>query len=163
MHSRWLLALGLLAAAPAAHATDIGSSRPFGLGIQLGSPSGITGKYYLGGRQNAVSFAVGAYYGSGYYDSFWVAGSYDFHITELASGQGVAIPWRVGIGGFLGSDGYYGRRRGDAVIGARVPVGLDFDLESAPVQFYVEVAANLVLYPGIWAGLDAGIGARYYF
>ena len=44
-----------------------------------------------------------------------------------------------------------------------MPVGLDFDLETAPVQFFVEIGVDLVLYPGIWAGLDAGIGARYYF
>jgi hypothetical protein len=153
-----------LAVAPTASATEIGSSRPFGLGIQLGSPSGITGKYYLGGRRNALSFALGSHYGDDFYDGLWLTGSYDFHMTELASGGGVAIPWRVGVGGFLATNSYgYGRYRNGAFLGARVPVGLDFDLEQAPVQFYVEVAANLVVWPGIYGGLDAGIGARYYF
>jgi len=161
--NRIATALCLLALSAPAAATEIGSSRPFGLGIQLGSPSGITGKYYLGGRRNSVSFALGSYYDGGFYSGFWAAASYDFHISDLTSGSGVTIPWRVGVGGFLGSDGYYGRRVGDAVLGARFPLGLDFDLETAPVQFYIEVAANLVVYPGVWGGLDAGIGGRYYF
>ena len=161
---RTALMLTALALAPSAHATEIGSSRPFGLGIQLGSPSGITGKYYLGGRQNALSFAVGSQYDGGFYSGLWVTGAYDFHIAELTSGSGVTIPWRVGVGGFLATGSYgWGRYYGNVYLGARVPVGLDFDLETAPVQFYVEVAANLVLYPGIYGGLEAGIGARYYF
>lgn len=162
---RSLILLTALAVAPAAHATEIGSSRPFGLGIQLGDPSGLSGKYYLGGRRNAISFAVGTYYGDRFGDSFWAGATYDFHMTELTSGGGVTIPWRVGIGGFLGSGRYkyWDRYYGDLFLGARVPIGLDFDLEQAPVQFYIEAALDLLVVPGITAGLDAGIGARYYF
>ena len=42
-------------------------------------------------------------------------------------------------------------------------VGLDFDLEQIPLQFYVEVAFAMSVFPGIFAGLDGGLGVRYYF
>lgn len=148
---------------PTALATEIGS-RPFGLGIQLGTPSGLTGKYYLGSRVSAISFAVGGAYGDVLYDSFFAHATYELHFEELTAGSGVAIPWRIGIGGWLASGDYwvYGPGR-DLILGARVPIGLDFDLEEAPVQFYVEVAFSMSVFPGIGAGLDAGLGVRYYF
>jgi len=158
-------ALLALALSSDAQATEIGNGNNFGLGIQLGSPTGITGKYYLGGRQNALSFALGSHYDGGFYSGLWITGSYDFHLVELVTEPEFSMPLRVGIGGFLATGSYgFGRYyRDDVYIGARVPVGLDFDLAAAPVQIYLEVAANLVLYPGIYGGLDAGLGVRYYF
>lgn len=149
-----------------AQATEVGSSRPFGLGIQLGAPTGITGKIYLGGRRNAIDFAFGGAYVDRYWwGGVWAQASYHWHITELTSGNGVTIPFRVGVGGFL-STAYYdwGWSGGyDAVIGARVPVGLDFDLEEVPLQFYVEVAVDVTVLPPLAVGVDGGIGGRYYF
>lgn len=164
MTSLLTLALGT------AGATEIGSSRSFGLGLQLGAPTALTGKVYLGGRTNALDFALGTYYDNYgyYYDGFYAQCSYHWHLVELTSGGGVAIPFRVGVGGFLGTFayGWYDRRGyfgGDIVVGARVPIGLDFDLERAPVQFYVELAPEVTILPPLAIGWDAGIGVRYYF
>ncbi len=147
-----------------ARATEIGASRTFGLGIQLGTPSGLTGKLYLGGRTNAIDFALGAYYGGEFYDTVYAQVSYHWHVAELTSGGGVAIPFRVGVGGWLASgDWGFGRYDDTVILGARVPFGLDFDLEAAPIQFYFEVAFALAAIPFVDASLDAGIGFRYYF
>jgi hypothetical protein len=148
-----------------AHAgTEIGTSRKFGLGIQLGAPTGLTGKFYLADH-HAIDFVVGdAYYGYGpYWDGIYAHVTYQYQLETLAHGDGVTIPFRIGIGGFV-SGGYY-RYVGaaDAVVGARVPFGLDFDLESAPVQLYIEAAIDLIVVPPIGVGVDGGIGARYYF
>lgn len=158
-----LLALFL---APDAVATEIGSGRPFGLGVQLGSPTGVTGKIYLGGRRNAIDFLVGGPYSDNYWwGGIWAQAAYHWHVMELTSGDGVAIPFRVGVGGFVSTWQYrwWGNGRYDAVIGARVPVGLDFDLESAPVQFWVEAAVDVTILPPLGIGVDGGIGVRYYF
>ena len=157
-------ALLALALTTDAQATEVGSSNPFGLGIQLGSPSGLTGKYYLGGRQNAVSFAVGSHYDGGFFSGLWVTGSYDFHMMDLVTEDAFVMPFRIGVGGFLATGSYgFGRYRGDVYLGARVPFGLDFDFTAAPMQVYVEVAANLLMVPAFNGGLDGGIGFRYYF
>lgn len=157
-----------LLVATASASTEIGESRPFGLGLQLGSPTGISGKIYLGGRRNAIDFTAGSgAYGAGYYwgNGFYGQVAYHWHVQELTSGNGVAIPFRVGVGAFLTTGGAYayygwGRAGYNNVVGARVPFGLDFDLEEAPVQFWIEAAIDVTLY-GI--GYDGGIGARYYF
>lgn len=147
--------------------TEIGARRPFGLGLQLGTFSGISGKVYLGAsRANALDFSVGTGYGERWTDSFHLHVTYSRHFAPLASGGGVTIPWRVGIGGFANTGDYWGFQRYDgrgAILGARAPIGLDFDLEEIALQFYIEVAMNLTVIPGVSAGLDAGLGARYYF
>ena len=157
-----LLALATMGTATAS--SQIGASRDFGLGIQLGTFSGITGKYYLRGRTHALDFAIGGGYGQSFVNSFHTHVTYSVHFKPLASGGGVRIPVRVGVGGWVNSGNYWAFRNANGVlVGARAPVGLDFDLERAPVQFFVEVALNLAVIPFISAGLDAGIGARYYF
>ncbi|MCI0633270.1 MAG: hypothetical protein L0206_05045 [Actinobacteria bacterium] len=147
-----------------AHATEIGSDRAFGLGIQLGEPSGITGKVYLDGRSSAIDFLVGSYYDDGFVGDVYLQAAYHIHIVELTSGGGVTIPFRAGIGGFFNS-GYwrFDDSVQDVVFGARVPIGLDFDLEKAPVQFYLEVALDVAVIPFVGIGGDGGLGARYYF
>lgn len=149
-----------------ASATEIGSGRPFGLGIQLGEPSGLTGKLYLGGRKNAIDFTVGAYYADNdrWSDGIYAQVAYHWHFTELARGHGVTIPARVGIGGFF-TNGYYrwSDRYYDAVVGARVPFGIDFDLDRAPLQFYIEIAPQITVAPPFRVGFDGAIGVRYYF
>lgn len=156
------IALGLTTAFAG---TEIGNRRPFGLGIQLGTFSGLTGKLYLA-RRNAIDFSIGTGYGDRWSDSFHVHVTYHQHFAPLTEGRGVSIPWRVGIGGFINSGDYwvFDRYVGKgAILGARAPIGLDFDLERAPVQFYVEVALDLSLIPGVAGGLDAGLGGRFYF
>ncbi len=158
----WLLLAGLTTAG----ATEVGHSRPLGLGIQLGSFSGITGKFYLGGRRNALDFAVGTAYGRTFASGIQAQVSYHFHFDPLTEGNGVTIPWRVGVGGWInaGSSWVYPQFDDDRVIvGARTPLGLDFDLEEIPLQFYAEIAFNLAVVPGVGAGFDGSIGGRYYF
>ena len=156
-----LLALAL---STNAHATEIGNERNFGVGVQLGSPTGLTGKYYLGGRQNAVSFALGSHYDGGFYSGVWVTGTYHFHIEDLVTEPEFTMPLRVGVGGFLATGSWaFDRHHYNTWLGVRAPVGLDFDLTNVPLQIYIEVAFDLVVYPGIFGGLDAGVGVRYYF
>jgi hypothetical protein len=148
-----------------AGATEIGSGRPFGLGLQLGGPLGITGRYYLGGRRNSLDFLVGAYTdGNDLDDDLYVHVNYHWNLADLTSGSGVTIPFRMGVGGFLGTfDDYWGNGGDDFNLGVRMPVGVDFDLETAPVQFYVEIALGLQVFDDVDLHSDAGLGVRYYF
>ncbi|MEN0067355.1 MAG: hypothetical protein AAGA48_34815 [Myxococcota bacterium] len=158
----WVMAGAAVAQTP----TEVGSVRPFGLGVQLGTFSGITGKLYLRGRETAFDFAVGTAYGATFADSVHAHVTFHQHFGPLTEGAGVTIPWRLGVGGWLNAGRYWvvPQFEGRGVIaGARLPVGLDFDLEDVPVQFYAEIAFALVIVPGITAGLDGSIGVRYYF
>lgn len=160
----WMLAG--LAQAQTLTATEVGAPRRFGLGAQLGTFSGITGKIYLRNRDTAFDFALGTAYGNQFRNSVHAHVTFHVHFPALTEGQGVTIPWRLGVGGWLnaGSHWFYNNfDRTGVILGARAPVGLDFDLEDVPVQFYVEAALNLSVIPGIAAGLDASLGGRYYF
>lgn len=158
-----LALLGALLCAPAqAQATQVGTSgHPFGLGLAIGYPgTGISGKYFLGGRQNAIEGVVGAW--SGRRGRWYLHGIYLWHPSVLARASGFELPWHVGVGPFVADPGPW-RWRGDVVAGVRVPVGLDFDLTDVRLQFSGDVAANLVLVPDVFFDLSITISARYYF
>lgn len=146
-----------------ASATEIGD-RPFGLGVILGDPSGLSAKYYLGGRSTALDFAL-AFDTYGPTDGWmYFHGSYLIHPSVLGRGDGVEFPWHVGIGAFAMS----GRFGNDVVddldfVGLRVPLGVDADLEAIPLQFFADLALRVSIIPGTDIDFDAGIGARYYF
>jgi hypothetical protein len=48
-------------------------------------------------------------------------------------------------------------------VGIRVPVGLVYLFESAPVDMFAELVPGLDLLPGTGFGMDAAIGVRYFF
>jgi hypothetical protein len=164
-----------LAAAAPAEAGSIGSSHPFGLGVGIGLPTAITGKYYLGGDVNALEFQLGAwgdfnhgYYGHGY-GSIYVHVVYLWHPSVVAEGSGFEIPWHVGVGGALWSGGGYcgwGNNHycgDDLALAARVPIGLDFNFDDPRFQIFGDLALNVLVFPGINLDLGLQIGARYYF
>lgn len=160
------LLLSTLLFAPA-QATEIGAGANLGLGVMLGHPTGITGKYYLGGRTNAVDLAVAsAPWGWRQGGGVYAHGVYLWHPSVLVSESDFEIPWHVGIGPVFWS-GYWGPfdgpHGGEGAVGVRVPVGLDLDLRTAPVQIFLDVALNFYVIPATFADVGGAIGARYYF
>jgi len=155
-----------LATPSSAKATDVGvNGHPFGLGLQLGAPTGVSGKYYLGGRRNAIDFVLGGFLDTnqGFSNSLYLQGTYLWHPTTLAHDPGFELNWYVGVGGFVWD---LGRWTGAA--GVHAPIGLAFDLNDPSVsqlQFFGEVALNLnILNNGFGLyGLALAIGGRYYF
>lgn len=163
-----LTALVLTVTLPAdeAHATEIGDGHPFGLGVALGYPAGISGKYYVGGRKNAIEGVLGTW-GSRWND-WYLHGVYLWHPSLLTDQPGFELPWHVGVGGFL-TDAYYGwggwngRWNDDVAVGLRTQIGLDLDLKDVRLQFSGDVALNVALLPEIYWSLHPSITIRYYF
>lgn len=162
------VALALALTAPAdASATEIGQGgHPFGLGLTIGYPStGISGKYYLGGRRNAIEGVIATWSDRWAYGGWYLHGVYMWHPSVLARESGFELPWHIGVGGFV-ADGYRGGRRfwyQDETVGVRVPIGLDFDLTDIRLQFSGDLAAHVGLIPTIYVDLAVNISARYYF
>ena len=162
-----VLTMAAMAAAPIeARATDVGvNGHPFGLGVQIGAPLGITGKYYLGGRRNAVDFVVGGFSDTrtGFNNSLYLQGTYLWHPSTLASEPAFDLDWYIGVGAFLWD---IGRWTGSA--GVHAPIGLAFDLNDPSVsrlQFFGEISLNINLINnfGWYGGLGIAIGGRWYF
>jgi hypothetical protein len=151
----------LVSAVPDAQAQPV-EKGALGVGIILGEPTGIAAKLYLA-DDTALAGAVGFAFVEGglhaHVDFLW-------HPWVLDDADAFVLPAYVGVGGrVLDED------RGGGVdvfhLGARVVAGMLFDFKEVPIDAFVEIAGVLDFAfgddggPGV--GLNAGIGARYYF
>jgi hypothetical protein len=155
----------LSAGASSAQATEVGTSRNFGLGFQIGEPTAITAKAFIGGG-NAFDFGLG-FGGWGYYQCRDANGnSYrcgDFH-HNISVHMTNRLDWYVGLGGRLIVSPYGNNDLGhDVVILARVPIGIAATFRRPNfLEAYLEIA------PAIWIPwldftIDVGLGVRAYF
>lgn len=139
-----------------------------GLGLILGEPTGITGKYWLQGPS-----AIDAGLAYSYSDFFLLYVDYLYHFPGAFgdSSQFVSelTPY-VGGGGILfiqtGTDvnrAYFNSNQGSAGFAIRIPLGIEWTPEHAPFGVFVEVAPGVGLVPATFGLFQAGIGARFYF
>jgi len=171
--SVWVAVLGatlLVAAARPAHATEVGYSRTFGLGLALGDPTGIVAKLWLS-NTNALDFGFGfQHYGWRRCDEFNNCGygyrDYSFNVdylwqSNLVKGP-VQVDWHVGLGGRAYFWAAY-RYEHDVNLAARAPIGLDMMFRNPSfLELYFEVAPALLLLP-LELILEGGMGIRFYF
>ncbi len=142
-------------------------TRPFGAGLLLGDPFGITAKYYLT-KNTAVQGAIG---GFGWPSGVGLQADYllEFRNVINTRGEAFEVPLFVGAGLKLGTARTcnWGWRRSctyGPIAGLRVPFGAALQLKDTPLEFQLELAP--VIYTGFgWLGLDgdAGLALRYYF
>lgn len=155
--------------ASAKSTTDRGGN--FGLGLMLGDPSAITGRYTVDTKtayQGGVSF---------FYKD-WTQLYFDWlHLFENGFGKQTEFisqttPY-IGAGAvavLTSSDRSVSRRSRyfdssdeTIAIGVRVPIGAEWRPAQFPIGVFVELAPGLTILPGTYAFLQLGIGARYYF
>lgn len=168
----------LLAAAPA-HA----AGKPFGLGLELGAPTGIGAKYYLGGRM-AIQGGLGVIERFGD-DGIHIYAQMLWHPTILVRHQAFTMPFYLGVGGRLLSHDYHDNRcydgrnyyvcdDDDTHIGVRVPFGILMDFNKVPLDVFFELAMVVDIlhlengddrfdHDDDRVGLNAILGGRYYF
>jgi hypothetical protein len=140
------------------------ANKTFGLGLMLGAPSGLSGKYFLSGS-NALDFGVGAI---GYYrgrDGLHLHMDYLWHPVSLTSTPDFELPLYLGIGGrFFDFDDANDQAY---AFGVRAPLGIAFDFTNVPLDVFVELALVVDFFSGyrdnVGAELDGAIGIRYYF
>ncbi|MEQ9265690.1 MAG: hypothetical protein RLN81_10745, partial [Balneolaceae bacterium] len=51
----------------------------------------------------------------------------------------------------------------DSVFGARIPLGINYLLADAPIDFFIEIAPIVNVIPDTDADGDGAIGVRFYF
>jgi hypothetical protein len=150
---------------PTAEASPQG--KKFGLGLGLGSPTSLTGKFFLD-RHLALDFALDF---ARFHGGFGLHGDILWHTDSLVSNDSLQLPLYLGAGlqfGFWDSGirydwrfGYYGSTSTNW--GLRVPFGIALWLARVPLEFYAELG------PEIWFGyypfvnVFGTIGGRFYF
>jgi hypothetical protein len=151
------------------------ANKTFGLGIMLGGPSGLSGKYFVG-PSTAIDFGVG-YHGCCRYRNhggLHLHADYLWHPVSLVSAEAFELPFYVGVGGRFWDWDHDNDYDGEA-IGVRVPFGLAFDFNEVPIDIFVELVPVLDFFFGADCGpgddycdgvnfdIMAAIGFRYYF
>jgi hypothetical protein len=123
-----------------------------GIGMMIGEPTGISAKLWTGEKTALDAGVAWSFVGSGYMrihsDLLW-----HNYILDMDQGK---LPVYYGIGAKLLLASELG-------VGIRVPVGLVYLFESAPVDMFAELVPGLDLLPGTGFGMDAAIGVRYFF
>lgn len=139
--------------------------RSFGLGLVLGSPTAITGKYWLDST-HAIDMGLGYWFGD-YVDIY---GDYLWHFPRAFSTArhpiSEIIPY-IGVGGDLHVANHPppnpDNNHPNVGVFGRIPFGLEWLPSSAPLGVFLEVVPYVQLIPGLGVWIGAGIGARFYF
>jgi hypothetical protein len=131
----------------------------FELGVMVGEPSGISGKYWLN-QYDAIDAAAGWSFTDDVID---LAVDYQrhFYLLDIEKGE---LPFYIGLGAGL----QLGNKEDDdndddAFFGFRIPVGLTYLFEEAPLSIFAEVAPIIEVIPETDFRLTGGIGIRFRF
>lgn len=119
-----------------------------GLGIMVGEPTGLSAISWLGGGNALDLVAAWSFRGPG---SFYLHADYQFHGF-------VERPMTLfsGLGGFI-------VLQDDPVLGLRIPLGISFLFQQAPMDLFLELAPGITLAPATDFFVGGGLGFRFYF
>jgi hypothetical protein len=152
--SAWLvLLLGMVRAGWAA-SPQPGTAGDLGVGVIIGSPTGLSAKYWIT-RMRAVDVAL-AWDLSGDDDRFEVHADHLWHFDFNVSGMQGRLPLYVGLGGRL-LTGH------DAQAGLRVPFGLSYLFPKTPIELFAEIVPVFDFTPDSDTSVNGGAGVRFYF
>ncbi|MFA7329484.1 MAG: hypothetical protein WC326_00270 [Candidatus Delongbacteria bacterium] len=140
-----------------------------GVGVMVGEPTGLNAKAWL---DNSHALDFGVAWSLNDHERLHLHIDYLFHNFAALKGSGLdgklALYW--GLGGRLqvrdeyhdnhGNDHDYD---GEDELGVRIPLGLDWVLPRAPVDFFLEVAPVVNLVPDTDLDVEGGIGVRFWF
>jgi hypothetical protein len=150
--------------------------QPLGVGIMLGDLNGISGKYWTSSRN---AFDGGFSYAQNDYTSLHA--DYLWNIGELLGIPGrqkpkgsFASPY-FGVGGIAyfdisrgtadpDQDKFFARLKSTGIaLGARVPLGIEYQPGIVPCGLFAEFAPGLILVPAMASFVQAEGGVRFYF
>lgn len=132
-----------------------------GIGLMAGEPTGLSFKAWTSGTN---AFDAGLAWSLGRYDAINLHADYLWHNFEVfnrvESGQ---MPIHYGIGGrIVFADDYPDPGDNKAVLGARIPVGINYLIDDSPIGLFFEVAPIFNLIPETDFDVDGAIGIRFY-
>ena len=142
------------------------ANKTFGLGIMLGAPTGLSGKYFIG-QDTAIDFGVGVIR---YYrhrrSNLHIHADFLWHPVSIASTEPFELPLYFGVGARVWDFDDDNDRDGFG-LGVRVPVGIAFDFNNVPIDIFLQLVPSLNFYSdyrddfGFW--FDFSFGIRYFF
>ena len=140
------------------------ANKDFGLGIMLGTPTGLSGKYYLS-ADTAIDFGLGVMRRFRDRDGVSVHADFLWHPAVLLDDSAFVMPLYFGVGARL-FDFEENNRNDDVSIGVRVPAGIMIDFNNTPIDIFLELVFvfDFIVDRGDgFADFGGAIGLRYYF
>ncbi|MDF1576216.1 MAG: hypothetical protein P1P86_13590 [Bacteroidales bacterium] len=125
----------------------------FGLGVVFGEPTGLSAKVWTSHKTAFDAALAWSFIGSGFlhlHADFLV---HNFELIEVSEGR---LPFYFGLGAFINLSSNPG-------LGARIPFGLAYHFETAPLEIFAELTPGLSLLPATDFYYGGGTGIRYYF
>lgn len=145
--------LGLLICLCSLGSVLTAQDKGFGLGIIIGEPTGLSGKYWVS-SQNAIDAGMAwSFRHSGF---LHLHADYLWHFPDAIQAT-QRFPLYAGIGGRIGF------AKQDAVFGIRVVGGIAWWPKDAPIDVFLELAPIIDLAPASEFSVNGGFGVRYYF
>jgi len=130
-------------------------SRPTGLGMIIGEPTGVSFKHWLSRKTAFDAGFAWSFAGRG--EELHIHADYLWHMPLRSADPVVRrTNFYVGIGGRV-------RFENDSRVGARVPLGLVHFIKDTPLDVFIEVAPIMDLAPETDLSANGGIGLRYFF
>ncbi|MFA6540760.1 MAG: hypothetical protein WCT99_04095 [Bacteroidota bacterium] len=139
---------------------------PFGLGVIIGEPTGISAKLWTSSA-TAFDFGLGWSVGGdriGNYNGYYNGESrvhfhmdYLWHSFEAIQSE-ERFPLYYGIGGRVNSGGGY-----NSSVAIRGVFGIEWLPKETPIDIFLELVPSLQLTSSTGFGIDAGFGVRYFF
>ena len=132
-----------------------GTGGPFGLGVLLGDPFGINGKYFLDDTK-ALNFGLG--YGYSDEKGFQLQGDYLIHPHLFLDDNDGKLSWFVGAGASTILS-----ERDSAPLNLRIPFGLSYAAKYIQMDTFLEIAPGVEIVNEFDFAIDVVIGTRYFF
>ena len=145
---------------------SVAQGRSFGLGIIIGEPTGLSAKLWTSST-TAFDFGFGWSVGgdrigkyNGTYDG---GGRVHVHVDYLWHSFDVIhsaeqVQFYYGLGGRLNNGAGY-----NSSLAIRGVLGAAWFPDETPIDVFLELVPSLQVTSSTGIGIDAGIGARYYF
>jgi len=138
---------------------DVGNNQRFGIGLQFGSVSGLSMKYYITPEMAFQAGMGGSQWG------YCLNAELLFNMVRLAQNESVSIPFYIGGGVAAGEweNGYWGYEDQASNLNVHVPIGLAFEFHALPIDIFVQFEPGIVLAPNVYASFGSTMGARFFF
>ncbi len=136
----------------------------YGIGVILGEPTGLSGKYWLNNKEAydlSVSFRFGSY--------LYLSGAYLYHnydVFKKAKYAGAAsLYYGAGLR-LIGDSEHHYRKHFDndsysTIVGVRGTIGLSYFIPNQPCEIFLELSPVMNIAPATNLDFSAGVGARY--
>lgn len=130
----------------------------FGLGARIGEPTGISTKFWSNPNRSLNLSAAWTASRANNTNRLVLQGDYVFYSYNALQLdlENMSVPLYYGLGAQL-------RTGQESEAGVRIPLGIDFVFQNAPLDLFVEIAPTVNLFPSTWFEVNGGVGIHYFF